>query len=84
MKISTFLFLIALFPLPLLSQKKEKIIYEYKKHEKFDFDDLSVEGDSSTPWDLSIELRKKKKFSNKIIYKKDFNQEIITNVFRVR
>ncbi|MCT4643259.1 MAG: hypothetical protein N4A33_13290 [Bacteriovoracaceae bacterium] len=57
--------------------QKKKIKYEYKKHESFDFSTLNVEGSLSSPGDLSINSRLKKRFRNKIPERKNFNKEMI-------
>ena len=58
-----------------LGQKK-KVKYEYKKYEKFDFEALNVEGGASSPGDLSISPRFRKKFRNKIPERQNFNSEM--------
>jgi hypothetical protein len=72
--------LASLFLLAVLSFNvfaKKKVIYKYKKYERFDFDALDVKGENSSPGDLSIGPRFKKKFRNKIPERKDFNREMI-------
>ncbi|MBC75250.1 MAG: hypothetical protein CME64_04475 [Halobacteriovoraceae bacterium] len=59
-----------------VSAKKGKVKYQYKKHEVFDFEALDVAGDSSSPGDLSISPRFRKKFRNKIPERKTFNKEM--------
>lgn len=56
--------------------QKRKVRYEYKKHEVFDFEALDVAGDTSSPGDLSISPRFRKKFRNKIPERKNFNNEM--------
>jgi hypothetical protein len=58
------------------AKKKKKVDFKYKKFESFDFDALDVEGANSSPGDLSIGPRFKKKFKNKIPLKRNFNTEI--------
>ena len=41
---------------------KQKIIYKYKKYEKFDFEDLIIEGETGNPGDLSIAPRYQRRF----------------------
>lgn len=53
-----------------------KVNYEYKKYEKFDFETLDVAGDQSSPGDISVSQRFKRKFKNKIPLRKNFNQEM--------
>lgn len=56
--------------------KKSKVKFEYKRYERFDFEALNVEGDKSSPGDLSIGPRFKKRFKNQLPEKKDFNREM--------
>lgn len=55
----------------------KKVIYKYKQYEKFDFDDMSVEGEDGAPGDLSINPRFQKEFKNELPYRKNFNPEMI-------
>lgn len=73
--------------LPAHSQEKkegQKIIYKYKQYQKFDFAELSVEGDMGSPGDLSIDPRLQKEFRNKLPYRKNFNPELHRSIERVR
>lgn len=63
---------------------QERIRYEYKKYQKFDFEDIAIEGDTGNPGDLSIASRYQKKFKNKLPYRVNFNPEIARAVERVR
>lgn len=62
----------------------KKVVYRYKKYEKFDFEDLVIEGETGGPGDLSISPRYQRKFKNKLPYRKNFNAEIRKGVERVR
>lgn len=59
-----------------LAFAKKKVNYKYKKYERFDFDALDVEGARSTPGDLSIGQRLKRKYKNKLPERKNFNGEM--------
>jgi hypothetical protein len=61
-----------------------KIIYKYKKYQKFDFEDLVIEGETGSPGDLSINPRYQRKFKNKLPYRKNFNAEIRKSIERIR
>ncbi len=61
-----------------------KIIYKYKKYQKFDFEDLVIEGETGSPGDLSIIPRYQRKFKNKLPYRKNFNAEIRKSIERIR
>ena len=62
----------------------KKVVYTYKQYEKFDFDDLNIEGDSSSPNDLSISPIHEKRFTNRLPYRKSFTVEIKKGIERVR
>ena len=62
----------------------KKVIYTYKQYEKFDFDDLNIEGDTGSPSDLSISPIHEKRFTNRLPYRKSFNTEIKKGIERVR
>ncbi|ATH06624.1 hypothetical protein BIY24_01335 [Halobacteriovorax marinus] len=65
-------------------ESNKKVVYRYKKYEKFDFEDLVIEGETGNPGDLSIAPRYQRKFKNKLPYRKNFNAEIRKGVERVR
>lgn len=57
-------------------ESKNKIVYKYKQYEKFDFEDMLIEGDSGGPGDLSINPRFQRYYKNRLPNKPDFNKEI--------
>ncbi len=58
------------------AQQKGNVRYEYKKFEKFDFEEIGVEGEAGSPGDISISPRLRKEFSNKLPERKNFNKEM--------
>ena len=62
----------------------KKVIYTYKQFEKFDFDDLNIEGDTGNPGDLSVSPIHEKRFTNRLPYRKSFTVEIKKGIERVR
>lgn len=62
----------------------KKVIYSYKQYEKFDFDDLNIEGDTGSPNDISISPIHEKRFTNRLPYRKSFTVEIKKGIERVR
>jgi len=66
------------------AQEKGNVRYEYKKFEKFDFDEIGVEGEAGSPGDISISPRLRKEFSNKLPEKKNFNKEMKKAVDGIR
>ena len=65
-------------------QEKDDVRFQYKKFEKFDFEDLVIEGETSSPSDLSIKPNYNKKFKNLLPYRKNFNSEIKKSIERIR
>ena len=63
---------------------EKKIEFQYKKYEKFDFEDLVIEGEITSPSELSILPRYEKKFKNILPYRKNFNLEIKRSIERLR
>jgi hypothetical protein len=53
--------------------KDEKVIYEYKKYEKFDLGNLEVKGELIAPGDLTVRERDRKRFSLDLFTRKDFD-----------
>lgn len=91
MKKHILLFLIFSFiSLPGYSQRKSKsstspkVIYKYKKYEKFDFEAIDLQSSLGNPGDLSVTPRYKVKFKNPLPYRKNFNSEIRKGIDRVR
>lgn len=73
------IFAIVLLVIPVLTlaqESKSNIRYEYKKFEKFDFDEIGVEGEAGSPGDISISPRLRKEFKNKLPERKSFNKEM--------
>jgi hypothetical protein len=66
------------------SREEKKVIYTYKQYEKFDFDDLNIEGEAGAPNDLSITPIHEKKYTNRLPYRKSFIMEIRKGIERVR
>lgn len=62
----------------------KKVMYTYKQFEKFDFDDLNIEGDTGAPGDLSISPIHETRFTNRLPYRKSFTVEIKKGIERVR
>lgn len=67
-----------------MAKEKENVVYEYKKYEKFDFEEMVIEGEVASPGDLSVDLRYQRQFKNKLPYRKNFNAEIRKGIERVR
>jgi hypothetical protein len=87
MKIMLFI-LIVFFNFELFAKDEKvdgkKVVYTYKQFEKFDFDDLNIEGEGSAPNDLSISPIHEKRYTNRLPYRKSFIVEIRKGIERVR
>lgn len=64
--------------------ENKKVIYTYKQFEKFDFDDLNIEGEAGAPNDLSVSPIHEKRYTNRLPYRKSFTTEIRKGIERVR
>lgn len=62
----------------------ENVIYRYREFERFDFEDIVIEGETGSPGDLSIAPRFQRQFENPLPYRKNFNAEIRKAVERTR
>lgn len=71
-----FLIMTLSFALTAIGQSKGNVRYEYKKYEKFDFDEIGVEGEAGSPGDISISPRLRKEFKNKLPERQNFNKEM--------
>jgi len=65
-------------------ETKKNTRYEYKKYERFDFDEIGVEGESGSPGDISISPRLRNEFKNKLPERSNFNQEMRNAIDGIR
>ncbi len=81
-----FFVLLIMVSLSALATKKrgQKIVYKYKKYEKFNLEDISVDGETGVPGDISLINRYQRKFKNKLPYRKNFRPEIVFGVERLK
>jgi hypothetical protein len=73
-----------LFSISALAQEKKNVRYEYKKFEKFDFDEIGVEGEAGAPGDISISPRLRKEMKNKLPERANFNKEMKKSIDVIR
>ena len=59
-----------------VAQEKRNTRFEYKKLEKFDFDEIGVEGEAGAPGDISVSPRLRNEFKNKVPERRSFNPEM--------
>ena len=78
-----FIFSLILFVGSVFAQEKT-VRYEYKKFEKFDFEEIGVDGEAGSPGDISISPRLRKEFQNKLPERQNFNKEMKKAVDAIR
>lgn len=67
------------------TKSEPQVIYKYKKHQEFDFENLDVAGEPGAALgDITISTRSQKDFKNKLPYRKNFDPEIKKALERVR
>lgn len=64
--------LFLLFAAPAFADEP-KVIYEYKKYEKFDLGNLEVKGQLIAPGDISVRERERRRFELVLFNRKEFN-----------
>ncbi len=79
-----FIFCLFLFSASIGAQEQRKIVFRYKKYEKFQFDNLTVKGDSVAPADITIDARSGLEFKNRLPQRPDFNDRIREAAISVR
>lgn len=62
----------------------QKIIYQYKKYEKFDLGNLEVKGQLIAPGDISVRERERKRFELDLFTRKDFDAFIQKDIETLR
>lgn len=62
------------------AKRKKKVIYKYKKYEKFDFEAMGLSGDQANPGDISISPRFNKKFKNRIPERRNFRDKTFLSI----
>lgn len=64
--------------------QEEKVIYQYKKYEKFDLGNLEVKGQLIAPGDISVRERERKRFELDLYSRKDFDAFIKKDIDSLR
>lgn len=64
--------------------EEQKVIYQYKKYEKFDLGNLEVKGELIAPGDISVRERDRRKFELDLFSRKDFDSFIKRDVESLR
>ena len=63
---------------------EEKVIYQYKKYEKFDLGNLEVKGQLIAPGDISVRERERRRFELDLYTRKDFDSFIKKDIESLR
>ncbi len=63
-----------------VSAQEEKVIYEYKKYEKFDLGDLEIKGQMIAPGDLSVRERERKRMEIPLFQRTNVNDMIQNDI----
>ena len=63
---------------------KGKVVYKYRKYEKFDFSGIDLNGGPDSVGDLSINPRVQKRFKNRLPLRKNFNPELRESIETLR
>ncbi|MBY0518787.1 MAG: hypothetical protein K2P81_17885 [Bacteriovoracaceae bacterium] len=64
--------------------EEPKVIYQYKKYEKFDLGDLEVKGQLIAPGDLSVRERERRRFELDLYNRADFDSNIKHDINTLR
>ncbi|WP_408096053.1 hypothetical protein ACJVC5_13505 [Peredibacter sp. HCB2-198] len=64
--------------------EEQKVIYQYKKYEKFDLGNLEVKGQLIAPGDISVRERERKRFELDLYTRRDFDGFIKKDVESLR
>lgn len=82
MKILTFM--LGLYMMSEAYGEDQKVIYQYKKYEKFDLGNLEVKGQLIAPGDISVRERERRRFELDLYSRKDFDSFIKKDVESLR
>jgi hypothetical protein len=75
---------LGIYLMPTAWGQEEKIIYQYKKYEKFDLGNLEVKGQLIAPGDISVRERERRRFEVDLYSRKDFDSFIKKDVESLR
>ena len=79
-----FAFLVSFYIFGEASVQDQKVIYQYKKYEKFDLGNLEVKGQLIAPGDISVRERDRKRFELDLYSRKDFDTFIKKDIESLR
>jgi hypothetical protein len=76
--------ILGLYLMPEAWAQDEKVIYQYKKYERFDLGNLEVKGQLIAPGDISVRERERRRFELDLYSRKDFDSFIKKDVESLR
>ena len=79
-----FIILVLLSSTALAQKNTKSVNYEYKKFERFDFEEIGVEGEAGAPGDISIAPLPRKNYGNRLPERKSFNKEVRKSASGIR
>jgi len=82
--IRTLLFIFSLSVFSSAFGDDQKVIYQYKKYEKFDLGNLEVKGQLIAPGDISVRERERRRFELDLYSRKDFDAFIKKDIETLR
>ncbi len=79
-----FIYVLSMYMMSDAFGQEEKVIYQYKKYEKFDLGNLEVKGQLIAPGDISVRERERRRFELDLYSRKDFDAFIKKDVESLR
>jgi len=74
-----------IFMMPIAyGQEDQKVIYQYKKYEKFDLGNLEVKGQLIAPGDISVRERERRRFEIDLYVRENFDSLIKSDMESLR
>lgn len=79
-----FTFVLGLYLIGEAWGEDQKVIYQYKKYEKFDLGNLEVKGQLIAPGDISVRERERKRFEMDLYTRQHFDPFIEKDIDTLR
>ncbi len=79
-----FFYILGFYMMSLAYGDEQKVIYQYKKYEKFDLGNLEVKGQLIAPGDISVRERERKRFEMDLFNRDNFDSFIAKDVESLR
>lgn len=77
-------FILSLYIITEAYGEEQKVIYQYKKYEKFDLGNLEVKGELIAPGDISVRDRDRKRFELDLFSRKEFDSFVKKDIENLR